>query len=238
MLFHFFLLLLVNSNELFRTTSCGYGNIDLTYLASPIDYTANGFTPFKYVMNICGVVNYPQCRTAFPTITLCQINNNTVHNLALWDAISSPIWSYINDSNPNIGVRALYNNGEYCMYNQSYVVEINYVCRTTTSPRFKIMKDGDCTYRLEQEVNCHPKPLYPPQGLSNIVIIFVILLSCMLPLSCAAFINQYRRCKKLRNVNWKSSCNGCWEDIMDKLCYRRYRISYTSMEKERDYQQI
>lgn len=232
------LLFLFSSIYSLLVPSCGYGNIDLTFLASPIDYTTSGFTTSKYFMNICGIVNYPQCRNTFPTTILCQIDNTTIHNLAVWDARSSPIWSYINDSNPNIGVRALYNNGEYCVYNQSYVVEINYICRTTTSPRFKIMKDGDCTYRLEQEVNCHPKPLYPPQGLSNIVIIFIIMLSCMLPLSCAAFINQYRRCKRLRNVNWKSSCGGCWEDIMDKLCCRRYRISYISTEKERDYQRI
>ena len=238
MLSLFFLLLSIYSGQQFLASSCGYGDIDLTYLASPIDYTTSGFTTSKYYMNICGTVNYPQCRNAFPSTTLCQIDNNTIHNLAVWDSRASPMWSYINNSNPNVGVRALYSNGENCKYNQSYMVDINYLCRESTSPRFKIYKDGDCVYRLEQEVNCHPKPLYPSQGLSNTVIFFIILLSCMLPLSCAAFINQYRRCKRLRNVNWKASCGGCWEDLTDKLCCRRYRISYTPVEKNSEYHQI
>lgn len=239
MLFFIFLLFQINSLNLFKT-SCGYGSIDLTYLSSPIDYTNFGFTPFKYFTNICGVVNYPSCREKFPMTNICQIgSNNTIHSLGNWNKNEYAIWSYINESHPDTGVKAIYTNGEICNYtNQSYVVEINYKCAIITSSHFVINKESECLYKIEHEVDCHPEPLYPSQGLSDLVLFFIILLSCLLPFLVGMFFYQFKRCRRLINVNWKASCSHMMKDIGDFIRCRKHRIQYMSSDIKNNYQQI
>lgn len=232
------IILYVCSYDLFSSLSCGYGKIDLTYLASPIDYTTNGFTPSKYFMNICGPVNFYPCKQHNLLSNVCQTRNNTVINLASWDKDHPPVWSYINQTDQTRGVKALYNNGDTCnLTNRSYTLEINYECQKTTSPHFIMLQEDECTFKIEHQVNCNAQPLYPSRT-SGYALFVIIFMAVMLPFFVAMFIQQCRRCRRLKHVNWYATRKELCYRIRTTFCCDRERIHYVSEQNKHNYQRI
>ena len=201
---------------------CGLGKIDLTYLSSPIDYLSNDT---QYHMNICSPVHNSVCKT---TSLLCEISNqSSVINLA--DYSSDPVWSYVNNSVPTMGIQALYNNGDMCETNQTYRVNIQYLCNKITNGHFDIEKVDNCSYLVRQKVNCNAKPLYPSETVLSGYIGVLIFSAIALPFLLGAFVQRYQQCKNMIHINWYGARQECIYNI--KRCFGCGRSDEELMKK-------
>jgi hypothetical protein len=196
-------------------TFCGFDKIELTYLSSPIDYLSNDT---QYHMNICSPVHNSVCKT---TSLLCDISNQSVINLA--DYSSDPLWSYINSSIPMFGIQALYNNGDVCMMNQTYKVNIQYLCDKMTSGHFDIEKTDNCSYTVRQKVNCNAQPLYPSEFWLSGYIGILIFSAIALPFLLGGIVQKYQQCKNMSHINWYGTRQECIYNIKQLFrCGRKY----------------
>lgn len=187
-------------------TFCGFDKIELTYLSSPIDYLSNDT---QYHMNICGSIHNSVCKT---TSLLCKISNQSVINLV--DSFSSPLWSYINSSVPMIGIQSLYNNGDICLVNQTYRVNIQYLCNNITNKYFEIEKIDNCSYVVRQKIICNAQSIgITTSFLREYIVIYIIFLVIALPFIFGAFIQKYQQYKNMNHINWYGAIQECKYNI-------------------------
>lgn len=197
-------------------TFCGFDKIDLTYLSSPTDYLNNDT---HYHMNICGSVHNSMCKT---TSLLCKISNQSVINLA--DSSSSPLWLHINSSDPTLGIQASYNNGDVCMMNQTYKVNIQYICNKITSRYFEIEKIDNCSYTVRQKVDCETRSSYPSKSFLRSYVGVLIFSAITLPLLIGACVQRYQQCKEINHINWFAARQECLYNIKQLFgCGRNYK---------------
>lgn len=184
-MFFSFLLFLLSVNSLNSSLPCGFGIINLSHLSSTTDYTTIDTVDNDFYMNICNPVNNQICRTDFPISTICKVkkgaqqcNGSICNNLASWDPINPPVWSYINSSDPYQGVAATYTNGGLCPSSgQPYIVNVKYMCYSETLPTFVIVEQSFCNLIATIFVNCNPPPVKPPSRINAALIIFIVALS-------------------------------------------------------------
>ena len=183
-MFFSFFLFLFTATSLNISTPCGFGVIDLSHLSSSTDYTTIDTIDDDFYMNICHHVNKPICKSEFPISTLCKVkkgaqdcSGSNCNNLASWDPVNPPTWSYINSSDPNEGVVATYANGGLCPSSGlPYIINVRYMCYGETLPTFVIIEKSFCNLLATIFVKCFPPPVKPPSRISAVLVIFLVTL--------------------------------------------------------------
>lgn len=221
MLFFLFSFLL-SVYSLNSTAPCGFGIINLSHLRSTADYVGLDTTNFNYYINICGAVNYPLCRSEFPDSTMCQVvkgvedcKGQNCNDIANWESVNPPVWSYINSSQPDEGVVATYSNGGICSStNKPYNVEITYMCSDKTSPTFIVNDKTSCSFYATMFVNCNPpSPSKSSAGKAVLIVFLIILCIFSVYFTCGLIINRIildqRGVESIPHYAvWKACCNG------------------------------
>ena len=178
--FFIFLLSIYSSSPI----PCGFGTIDLSHLSSSTDYTTIDTIDNDFYMNICSPVNKPICKSEFPISTICQVQKGAqdcgglnCNNLASWDPVNPPVWSYINSSDPNQGVEATYTNGGLCPASgRPYIVNVRYMCYGETLPTFVIVEKSFCNLLATIFVKCNPPPPIKQSHPNAVLVIFLVML--------------------------------------------------------------
>jgi hypothetical protein len=97
------------------TSSCGYGNRDLSVLRlSASDYSASD-SSYQYRLNLCGTTVEATCASKGGSLCQYTSTGTYIHVLSSW---VSPSWSYVNND-PSQGIAATFASGDVC-YNMGW----------------------------------------------------------------------------------------------------------------------
>ena len=200
---------------------CGFGIIDLSHLSSSTDYTTIDTIDNDFYMNICKPVNNPMCRSEFPISTLCQVHKGAqdcgglnCNNLASWDMINPPTWSYINSSDPNQGVAATYTNGGLCQASgKPYIVNVRYMCYEETLPTFVMVEKAFCNLEATIFVKCFPPAVKQSHSNAALTVFLVVLIMYGLYIFIGTAINRIFLKKE-----FPEACHhyNCWKTCCEK----------------------